>query len=109
MIYRIRYADGSMYDSDQGEPWEAPGLGVLVIVQNAHKLGERDFLQHRENYYVWEYERWKACDLFYVWQYLFVDKVNFPKVVLAGQTVLNEVYDPAVRAAKDDPDFQGVV
>jgi hypothetical protein len=60
------------------------------------------------DYYVWRDGRWQGCDLFYVWQYLFVNTTDHPKKVLAGETVNNEVYRLAVRAAKDDLDFQGV-
>ena len=108
MLYRIYYADGSTYDSNQGKPWEAPGLGVLVIVQEHRIQGERAYLQHMADYYVWKDNRWQGCDLFYIWQYLLVNRTDFPKAVLAGETVINDIYTKAVCMAKDDPDFQGV-
>ena len=109
MIYRIYYADGSTFNSSQGDPQDAPGLGVLVIVQEHRIPGERAYLQHMADYYIWKSGRWQGCDLFYVWQYLFVNRDEFPKVVMAGETAVNDVYALAVRRAKDDPDFQGVV
>ena len=108
-MYRIYYANGTTFDPNQGEPWQAPGLGVLVIVQDHPMKGERAYLQHMADYYVWKEKRWQGCDLFYVWQYLLVNRTDFPKIVLAGETVTNDVYTTAVRRAKDDLDFQGVV
>ena len=87
--WKVYYADGTSFPSEEGNPNEAPGLGVIVIVQEHHVKGERPYLQHMTDYYIWLGNRWLGCDLFRLWQYVFVEKYKFSKVALAGQTVTN--------------------
>jgi len=100
MKWRIFYADGTTFGSEKGEPKDAPGLGVVVIVQENETPGERPYLQHRTDYYIWRGNRWLGCDLFGLWQYLFVEKFTFEKAFLAGQTVENWFFDKLHREAK---------
>jgi hypothetical protein len=90
--WRIFYADESTFSSHEGKPEEAPGLGVVsIVVQHKDKkIGA--YLQHQTDYYIWLGNRWLGCDLFRLWQYLFVEKFNHSKVCLAGQTISNDLY-----------------
>lgn len=88
----IFYADGTTFGSDDGEPKVVPGLGVIVIVQEHETSGERPYLQHMTDYYVWLGNRWLGCDLFRLWQYIFIEKPDFEKVALAGQTIANDEF-----------------
>lgn len=96
-MWQIFYADGSTFD---GYPQDAPGLGVVVIVQEHEVAGERPYLQHMTDYYIWLGERWLGCDLFRLWQYIFVEKFDFPKVALAGQTVSNDLFKEIGKKAR---------
>jgi len=102
MDWRIYYADGSTFE---GKPENAPGLGVIVIVQKHKDTQIGSYLQHQSDYYVWAEGYWWGCDLFRLWQYWFVQKYPHPKVSLAGETIKNELYDQIIRSAKDDKDF----
>jgi hypothetical protein len=53
------------------------------------------------DYYVWKGDRWQGCDLFYLWQYWFVEKFAFPKVSLAGQTVRNSEFEEIRKQARE--------
>lgn len=99
MKWCVIYADGSEYSHEEFEPKDIPGLGVLVIV--VENNNERPYLQHSFDYYVWKGDRWQNCDQFYLWQYWFVEKFDFEKVALAGQTVPNEDFLAAHGRAKE--------
>lgn len=88
----VFYADDMEYRSEGFEPADVPGLGVIAIVQEHKNLQERPYLQHMTDYYIWLGDRWLGCDLFRLWQYIFVEKHDFPKAALAGETVSNESY-----------------
>ena len=89
MKWCVLYADGTACESTDHEPWDVPGLGVIVIVQAHEDPQEKAYLQHMTDYYVWLGDRWLGCDLFRLWQYWFVEKHDFRKVALAGQTISN--------------------
>ena len=66
--WRIYYADGSTFDSSEGEPEDATAFGVVVIAQtrapdDVHGL-ERE-LQHGWDWYWWHAERgeWWGSDI----------------------------------------------
>jgi hypothetical protein len=100
-MWEVFYADGSTFGSDQGAPQDAPGLGVIVIAQEHEVQGERPYLQHMTDYYVWLGQRWLGCDLFRLWQYFFVERYDFPQAALAGQTVSNRQYMEIREQAKE--------
>lgn len=106
-MYKIYYNNGETYSEQNGTPEDAPGLGVIVIVQKHPDTREGSYLQHRADYYIWADSRWWACDLFRLWQYWFVQKYDHPKISLAGETIQNDLYSQIVRTAKDDKDFYG--
>lgn len=96
----IFYADGTTYDYEDGNPEEAPGLGVIVIVQEHETKGERPYLQHMTDYYIWLGNRWLGCDLFRLWQYIFVERYDFIKATLAGQTIANALFEEIGKRAR---------
>jgi hypothetical protein len=64
------------------------------------------------DYYIWLGNRWLGCDLFRLWQYIFVEKFNFRKVALAGQTISNKEFTKIgqrARALRDKWHDQRVV
>jgi hypothetical protein len=100
MKWCVIYADGKELSSEEFEPREIPGLGVLIIVVK-NDDGENAYLQHSFDYYVWKGDRWQNCDLFYLWQYWFVEKFDYEKASLAGYTVPNEDFLVAHGRAKE--------
>ena len=105
MNWRVYYADGSTFSSEDGKPGEAPGLGVIVIVIKHPDPREQAYIQHQADYYIWLGYRWLACDLFRFWQYIFAEKPEHSKHALAGQTINNLEYTEILRSAKSDKDF----
>lgn len=70
MGWRIYYADGSVFGSDQGLPEDAPGFGVVAIAQygdRADPHAPAREVQHRWDFYFYEpTDRggcWWGCDL----------------------------------------------
>lgn len=108
-LWRVYYADGTTFSSLDGEPWQAPATGVIVIVQRNPLKGENPYIQHMTDYYVWLGSYWLGCDLLRLYQYWFVDnsKHDFPRASLSGETIMNEPFMAIRFAAKSDKDFFG--
>jgi hypothetical protein len=92
MKWCVFYADGTILDSESNDPWDIPGVGAIVIVQEHEDFQERPYLQHMTDYYVWLGNRWLGCDLFRLWQYIFIEKPEYRKAALAGQTIANHEF-----------------
>ena len=108
--WRIYYSDGTTFDSNQGEPWEAPGRGIICIVQpdpspmmqnvNTQVLrGHPYYWYHRE----WGY--WLHSD-----RDGFIDQFNNDRedVVCAlkmGRWADFVKYYKIIDRANNDPDF----
>lgn len=110
--WRIYYADGTTFDSQQGRPQDAPWYGVVVILMydedfNGRGVLSDDPLSCRENdYYWWHVEdaMWyggKDTDALILFA-MFPDRVHSLK---HGQTLKNTLYRSIVERAKADPDF----
>jgi hypothetical protein len=103
--WRVYYADGTTFDSEQGAPEDAPGTRVVLIIQRHSDPRERPFFQWMKDYYVWKHERWFAVDQGAFMFYIFTEKYPCPKTALAGETVTNEMWLEIQERAKVDPDF----
>lgn len=95
--FRVYYEGGATYD---GDPWGAPGLGVLVIVESDPDHGRR--LVTGGDYYVWREERWWSVDWIGMIDYLLQPG---PRKVLIGRITTNEIYRDTYIRADSDPDF----
>jgi hypothetical protein len=101
--WRIYYDDGSTCDSLSSSavtPEDAPGLGVVVIVQEDEDVGRE--LLHMKDFYYWERSRWFGCDQFGLFDYL--QRPGLKKVV-AGRNVEHRSYHLLMLRAQQDPDF----
>ena len=96
----IYYGDKTTFSSDDGEPQDAPGTNVQIIVQRHRDKREHNGLVWKSGYYKWDYENrvWLDCDLFGVWDYLLNSPGN--KTVLAGRTIDADVFEEITRLAK---------
>lgn len=100
-MYKVYYADGTTYT---GDPYYAPVLGVLVIVEEDQLHGRR--IIQNADYYCWE----NRGEGFQWWESDFVGLVDYlispgPKRVLIGRLVPNNVQDEVLVRACNDPDF----
>lgn len=95
--FRVYYADKSTYD---GDPFGAPALDALVIVESDQEHGRR--IVSGGDYFVWEDGRWWAVDQIGMLSYL----VRLgARRILVGRMVSNELYREIYIAANEDPDF----
>lgn len=104
MRWRIYYDDGTRCDSHTCEPEDAPGWGVLVIIQRDSKYNRSILSRH--NYYYWHHSDalWYPADLTGI-----LDQFsNFPRDVSAlkvGRMVSTVRFDKILARATNDPDF----
>jgi len=105
MHWAIFYADGTRFDNRQGDPEDAPCLGVQVIAQEDEQHGW--ITQTKADYYIWDDRgsgpRWWGVDLFGLWEYLFISPGS--KVVKAGRTLTSLDYNAIWQQAAEDPEF----
>lgn len=99
MNFRIYYDDSAVY---AGDPYKAPALGVLVIVEKDPDSGRR--LVSAKDYYVWDEKesRWWSVDYIGMIDYLIQPG---KKRVLFGRTVESKKWYEVMRIANEDPDF----
>lgn len=101
MKWQIFYDDSSTFSDRDGEPHEAPALGVQVIAIDNPLVGV--YLLHGEPYYYWENGCWEQCDLFGLWDYLC--RPDPYKVVRFGRNMTTPEYRQVFERASNDPDF----
>lgn len=131
--WRIYYADGSTFDSRQGDPKDAPGYGVICIVFY-EALGKR-IIAHLKDWYYWlpDVNEWWGSDIFGLLDQMTLQGLAFmergfwyfqnvqtsPKLsrdvliyklldegyIKMGRNVSGEVYRGSMERADRDPDF----
>lgn len=98
--WKIYYVGGATFSSNDGEPWQAPRLGVLAIVSFEPDNG-REILARKE-FYWWDGSHWFGGDNFGLWDHLIrADR----QCALAGRYVANAAYVEVIQYAINDPDF----
>ena len=98
MRFKIWYDTGLTFTDQAGSAFDAPGLGVQIIVMEDDLHGR--FQQSRFDYYVWdESTAWVGCDLFGLWDYL---QRPGRKKVIFGRTIPNYHYDAIIQQAEQD-------
>jgi hypothetical protein len=102
--WRIYYADGTTFDSSQGEPEDAPATRVIIIVQRHEDPQEHAYFVWMNDYYVWRNGRWYAVDYLALTMYWFIEKYDHPRASMAGETVANDVWQSTMAIAKEDRD-----
>ena len=101
-MWRVYYADGSTFSHKDGTPEEAPGWGVVCVVQPDAKVG-RNILERWDFYYFHEDGRWWGCD-----QWGLIDRLahRLPmRAVSVGRTIAETEYEKILEAARNDPEF----
>jgi hypothetical protein len=88
------------FSSDDGSPYDAPGHGVQIIVQEHEKEGNRPYFVHMGDFYVWRGDRWMSCDYSGLEDYLFEMKPDYARMALKGRTLKNEDWEKIHEQAK---------
>lgn len=96
-MYRIYYDDGTTY---QGDPYNAPAFGVLVIIEDDPEAGR--VLIENGDYYCYREARWYAMDIIGLFDYL---ASPGEKKVIFGRIVPNELFREVHKHAMEDTDF----
>jgi len=103
--WRIYYADGSTFDSDQGSPSDAPPYAVQAIVQKDKTYGRR--ILRMVDYYCWSPKAGKWLDLFDS-SSVIVRALRDPGLVVkAGEYIEEKQYEQILIRVTNDPDFPG--
>ncbi len=96
--WMVFYDDGSTFSSEQGMPWEAPAVGVLILLQVD---GNGKWVQYmQQTAYCWEWRtlgEWVPCDAIGVMDYMFHHEG--PKAVLFGRWTSDTNYERIRRRA----------
>ncbi len=103
MDWRIYYADGSTFDSSQGEPNDAPPTGVACIMQR--DASGREVVKG-DDYYYWggPTDQWCGADRDAVIETLL--EGGTVEGLCRGRRQSRLEFQKRVTAAHNDPDFQ---
>lgn len=105
MKWRIYYRDGKTFDDTQGSCFEAPGDGLICIVQAHPKCG-RTVMQKWDWYYWHNGEReWWGSEIHGLLYQLTHDPLGYIQAVKQGAMVSNEDFRDITKRAVNDPDF----
>lgn len=100
MTWRIYYAGGATFSSDDGSPQDAPPWGVLCAIMQ-HELGGK-YLLGGCDYYWHDGDGWLGGNLIGL-----IDRLAIgPVVVRMGRMVDIAEYEATIQRAREDPDFQ---
>jgi len=94
------FGKGWTYSDQDGEPFNAPGLGVLLIAQEHPTVGVEIIC--KEEFYWW-LDRWLGGNERGVWCYQ--AKYLGPQKVIHGEVVSNDEFNAAILQALKDPYF----
>jgi hypothetical protein len=95
--WKIFYDNGSTY---HGDPFLAPGLGVIAIVNRDSDHGR--YIRVGHDYYWYEDSKWGGGDIFGLFDYLV--RPGARKIIF-GRTTDNQTFARVYQQALDDPDF----
>ena len=98
--WRVFYSDLSTFDSDDGEPHEAPTEGFICAV-GYDERGKR-YVMHGWDFYCWKNNQWWGMNQFGLHDML---RRNDLYAYKEGRTVANSVWVKIQEMAVDDPDF----
>lgn len=101
IAWRVYYDDGSTFDSSQGGPEDAPGWGVIAIVQPDPRTN-RTVLSRWDHYCWHSSDGWYGHDLIGL-----MDCLAMPgwSAVAHGRTVPPDLWQQINERASNDPDF----
>ncbi len=100
--WKIIYLDGSTFSHVDGEPQDAPGGGVLAVVQEDSTVGL--LIHEGENFYVFDkqYGGWQGMDVFGFVQYIVRPGL---KIIKLGESMTTDRYMKIITDARRDPNL----
>lgn len=100
--WKIFYADNSTFSNQDGEPQDAPGWGVVAVVQEDSVVGVQVHQQNDFYCFAPEFGGWYALDYFGFAQYLARPGL---KIVKLGDVMPTEKYVSLIASLHKDPDL----
>lgn len=100
MEWCIYYDDGDTFSDKDGDAFDAPSTGVIVVVQADQTLGCKFW--HRKDYYWFSDGKWFGGESFGLFDYL---TQCGPRKVVFGRTIEFARYQEILAEAQDDPRF----
>jgi hypothetical protein len=109
-MWRIYYDDASTFDSGDGESWEAPGRGVVCIVQHdpddpRYSVNTQILKEHPYYWYHIEWGYWMGSDRDGVLDQLLSDRNNVVVAIKQGRWTRYDQYRDILEKAHTDSDF----
>ena len=100
--WKVLYIDGSTFSTDDGDPCDAPGGGVLAVAQEDNVVGVA--IHQGNDFYVFheQYGGWYGLDHFGFTQFLMRPGL---KVVKLGESMTTARYKELLKSLRDDPGF----
>ena len=100
LAWRIYYSDGSTFSSEDGDPADAPGWGVIAIPQIDPEVGRS--VMCKWDHYCWHGDSWWGHDLVGM-----LDCLALPgaSIIKHGRTLSRGAYQAIRARAQEDPDF----
>lgn len=97
--WRIYYADGTTFSNAQGDPRDAPRVGVIAVAQEDAEVGYR--IVHAHDYYYWEpaVDGWCCSDLLGAFDHLV--RCREP-LVLMGRMIATPAYRALLRRMREE-------
>ena len=110
MEWRIYYDDGSTFDNLDGAPWEAPGRGIICVVQpdpspEMYSVNTQVLQGHPFYWYHVEWGYWLHSDRDGILDQLTADRGNQVCAVKMGRWLDFNKYREILETAKNDFDF----
>ena len=97
-MWRIYYADGSVFTDADGTPWDAPRTGVQAIAQPNERVGWS--ILHSADSYYWEEEyTWNKADEYTKWDHLI--RAKYPLLIF-GRMMGWDAYQEVLKRVKAD-------
>jgi hypothetical protein len=108
--WRIYYDNGSTFDNTQGKPWEAPGRGVVCIVQidpspRNKSVNTQVLVGHAYYWFHVEWGYWLHSDIYGIIDLLTNDRDRSVCAVKMGRWLDYLVFEDIMERAYHDPDF----
>jgi hypothetical protein len=102
MRWKVYYVDGTTFSNQDGEPQDAPGLGVLAVAQEDASVGV--LVHHSNDFYCFgeQIGGWYGMDYFGLAQYI---EDGGCLVIKLGKVMGTHEYRALIKKIKKDPDL----
>lgn len=101
LTWRIYYDNGTVFDSENGLPVDAPGHGIIAIVERNDDLGR--IVLNGWDWYYHDGANWWGADVHGLLDRLCAHLPTF--AVCQGRMASKQVFEDTLDRAVKDPDF----